>query len=443
MTGREANPTSLRGVCILPDDVLLTIFSEFREPIDVRSGENWLCATTISHVCREWRGLIINTPTFWTKIRLIPSPSRMQRAKAYIKRSKDCPLNVYVACDKSFDNLNEEDGVDFMILIQDCVSRWRTVCFEAGAHRWMEFLIAIMPQRVEWVHNIESLELIQRDYSPTTHEKYPRLHTLLKESAPLALKNLRIRRVPFPWTTLQGIKNLTCLDIRHLATELPYLTFRDVLLTSQGLQQLLIREVALIIEDDADYPTTILPSLQSLEISPFDEFCTARLCSLLSTPKLQSLFVSNIGELCSFTEECLQTSLPKYPAVTSLKISDVSLGDRIPEEFYTSFPMLKHFTLLEWSGWYDDIFGRLNTNGFDPPTCPDVQPQQLPLAWPQLESITLNIPLWPPENNSLTRAIASRFAATGREIKYSEEGVEEDSDSSDEEYRNESEHDDT
>ena len=407
----------------------------------MRSWENWLCATTISHVCREWRVLIISTPTFWTKIRLISSTAQLQRAKAYIKRSKNCSLNVYVACDQSF--RNEEEGVDFMILAQASVLRWRTVCFEAGAHRWMEFLIAIMPNKVKWVHNIESLEFIQREYSPTTHEEYPRLHALLKEFPPLALKNLRIRRVPFPWTTLRGSKSLTCLDIRHLVTELPYHTFRDVLLASRGLQQLLIRDVALIIDDDADYPTTIIPSLQSLEISPFDEFCTARLCSLLSTPKLQSLFVSNIGELCGFTEECLQTSLAKYPAVTSLKISDVSLGDRIPEEFYTSFPMLKHFTLLEWSGWYDDIFGRLNTNGFDPLTCPDVQPQQLPLAWPQLEGITLNIPLWPPGDNSLIRAIASRVAATGTEIKYSEEGVEDDSDSSDEEHRNESEDDDT
>jgi hypothetical protein len=424
------NPTSSCGVCALPDDVLLVIFSEFREPIDVRSWENWLCATTISHVCREWRVLIISTPTFWTKIRLMSSQFR--RAKAYIKRSKGCPLNVFVPCDGHFKN--EEEGVDLMILVQASVLRWRTVCFETASRRWMEFLIAIMPPKVKWVHNIESLELIQHGPSPTTHEKYPRLHALLKEHPPLALKNLRIRRVAFPWTTLQGIKSLTCLDIRHLATELPYLTFRDVLLMSQGLQQLLIRDVALIIENDADYPTTIIPSLQSLEISSFDCFSTARLCSLLSTPKLRSLFVSDIGELSSFTKECLQTSLPKYPAVTSLKISDVSLGDRIPEEFYTSFPMLKHFILLEWSGWYDDIFGRLNTNGADPLTCPDVQPQQLPLAWPQLEGITLNIPLWPPGENSLTRAIASRVAAIGIEIKYSEEGVEEDSDSSDEEY---------
>jgi len=359
----------------------------------------------------------------------------MQRAEAYIKRSKDCPLNVFVACDQSFKN--EKEGVDFMLLIQASVLRWRTVYFEAASHCLMEFLIAIMPKKVKWVHSIESLELIQHDPLPTKHEEYPRLHTLLKEFPPLALKNLRIRRVPFPWTTLQGIKSLTYLDIRHLVTELPYLTFRDVLLMNQGLQQLLIREVALIIEDDTDYPTTIIPSLQSLEISSFDYFCTARLCGLLSTPKLQSLFVSDTGELRSFTKECLQTSLPKYPAVTSLKISDVTLADRIPEEFYTSFPMLKHFTLLEWSGWYDDIFGRLNTNGADPVTCPDVQPQQLPLAWPQLESITLNIPLWPLGDNSLTRAIASRVAAVGIEIKYSEEGVEEDSDSSDEEYRNE------
>lgn len=364
----------------------------------------------------------------------------MQRAEAYIKRSKNCTLNVFVACDRSF--ANEEKGVDLMILIQASVLRWRTVCFEGASHWSMNFLIALMPKRVKWVHNIESLELIQRGLSPPTHEEYPRLHTLLKEFPPLALKNLRIRRVPFPWTTLQRIKSLTCLDIRHLDTELPYLTFRDVLLMNQGLRQLLIRDVTLIIEDDTDHPTTIIPSLQSLEISFLDDFCTARLCSLLSTPKLQSLFVSNIGELCSFTKECLQTSLPKYPAVTSLKISDVVLGDRIPEEFYSSFPMLKHFILLEWSGWYDDIFGRLNTNGADPLTSPDVQPQQLPLAWPQLEGITLNIPLWPPGENSLTRAIASRVAAIGIEIKYSEEGVEEDSDSSDEEYRNESEDDD-
>ncbi|EGN97827.1 hypothetical protein SERLA73DRAFT_74088 [Serpula lacrymans var. lacrymans S7.3] len=121
---RALSPKSPRlSAALLPADILLPIFhiAVFQHDLLHRGT----VPVILSHVCKTWRDLAINTPTLWTTIvsRRPGIPPSLQAPEAhghkrktdpldafplikiFLSRSRDCPLNIYL--DLSWCNSNE------------------------------------------------------------------------------------------------------------------------------------------------------------------------------------------------------------------------------------------------------------------------------------------------------------------------------------------------
>ncbi|KAI6008106.1 hypothetical protein F5J12DRAFT_826658 [Pisolithus orientalis] len=81
----------------LPSDVLEIIFDEsrrvlfrwtgFRRPLPIE--------VQLSHVCRRWRQVALNTPSLWNTLR-IPILHRESAIRTYLHRCNQCPLSVHL-----------------------------------------------------------------------------------------------------------------------------------------------------------------------------------------------------------------------------------------------------------------------------------------------------------------------------------------------------------
>lgn len=85
----------------IPPETLLDIFTHVRPTTDpdwtkpVSSFYSWI---TISHVCREWRELLLANPSMWDHLLVAEScsPSLNTAAKAFLDRAGELPLHLYL-----------------------------------------------------------------------------------------------------------------------------------------------------------------------------------------------------------------------------------------------------------------------------------------------------------------------------------------------------------
>ncbi|THH16977.1 hypothetical protein EW146_g3750 [Bondarzewia mesenterica] len=60
----------------------------------------------VSHVCRRWRDVALRTPSLWTHLNFTEGPP-FEKSKAWIARSKGCPLYIDIDC-----TMDSDDGQD-------------------------------------------------------------------------------------------------------------------------------------------------------------------------------------------------------------------------------------------------------------------------------------------------------------------------------------------
>jgi hypothetical protein len=82
-------------IFMLPWELLRIVFIYSR---DTPGGHH-----SIASVCRLWRQIIINTPSFWTKLRIFPTQrtttaESIARLDAQFRRSGTLPLSIHWHC---------------------------------------------------------------------------------------------------------------------------------------------------------------------------------------------------------------------------------------------------------------------------------------------------------------------------------------------------------
>jgi len=76
---------------------------------DEEEGESELpFEVLISHVCKRWRAVALDTPILWTRLSFEKGTSR-DRHQAYIERAKNAPLEISIDCANESDT-EDEDG---------------------------------------------------------------------------------------------------------------------------------------------------------------------------------------------------------------------------------------------------------------------------------------------------------------------------------------------
>ncbi|KAF9543303.1 hypothetical protein CPC08DRAFT_430226 [Agrocybe pediades] len=83
----------------------------------------------VSHVCRRWREVALDSHMLWTNLDFAQRP-RLGQAKAYIERAQGLPLNIYIDCTFS-QEIDEEDHPDHP-LYQDNEARKKAHSTDCG-----------------------------------------------------------------------------------------------------------------------------------------------------------------------------------------------------------------------------------------------------------------------------------------------------------------------
>ncbi|KAH7919525.1 hypothetical protein BV22DRAFT_1040801 [Leucogyrophana mollusca] len=98
---QEMQPMIPGPITFLPADALLHIFHiGVHDPTDdTFNGADF--AVLVSHICRAWRDLAVNTPTLWTSLAIGMQPGglphtspTLRRAAAFVLRAQNLPLSV-------------------------------------------------------------------------------------------------------------------------------------------------------------------------------------------------------------------------------------------------------------------------------------------------------------------------------------------------------------
>lgn len=88
----------------IPVDILVAIFESllFSYDITKKSAVQYAYQPlTLTHVCRYWPEVALNSPTVWSRIIIVHSKSDLELRilRLYLERSKQVPLELFLMCD--------------------------------------------------------------------------------------------------------------------------------------------------------------------------------------------------------------------------------------------------------------------------------------------------------------------------------------------------------
>ena len=105
----------------LPNELLCQILKTVIETTPARLDPHRVRKCELATVCRHWRDVIVNTPSFWTFVQLAPT-WRKALVKAHLKRSRQCPLDLVFDCFYSRSRF-----IEFLSIVVPTTRRWRSL----------------------------------------------------------------------------------------------------------------------------------------------------------------------------------------------------------------------------------------------------------------------------------------------------------------------------
>ena len=216
---------------------------------------------TVSHVCRHWRDVALDTPALWSDIDLETgkhaAPSR-RRASEYLSRSKGYPLSIFIdvnewgeddesTCSELSDyqspvtNVQLQEIVDLLL---PHVGRWRK--FKLVAEDYLYFHTVLSQLRAAPPASLlEHLELhhLEDDVEPE-HLFFPRpgLMTpfVLFDNCAPKLQHVSFHGVHIDWHNSTFLKDLHYFELAYLSQDVrpSFDDFFTILRSSPGLRTL-------------------------------------------------------------------------------------------------------------------------------------------------------------------------------------------------------------
>ena len=216
---------------------------------------------TVSHVCKHWRAVALETPALWSLIDVETggqaTPS-YRRASAYLSRTKEYPLSISIDVnewDPDDESISSEQSdnhppetsaqlLKIMDLLLPHTGRWRK--FKLVAEDYFHFHTALSrlcsAPPASLLENLE-LHYFDEELEPEPHFfPYPSHKTpfvLFGNSAP-KLQDVSLYGVHIDWHNTTFLKNLHSLELSYLSQDVrpSFDEFFSILRSSPGLRAL-------------------------------------------------------------------------------------------------------------------------------------------------------------------------------------------------------------
>jgi len=216
---------------------------------------------TVSHVCKHWRGVALDTPALWNEIDLETGKHATQsyrRASTYLSRSKGYPLSICIDVNEQGTDdesvYSEQSGYqsprtnaqlqEVMDLLIPHTSRWRKFKLVAESYFYFHTVLSRLTDAPP-ASSLEYLELhhfeeeLEPEYPSFPYPTHKTPFVLFDNYAP-KLQYVSLYGVHIDWRNTTFLKNLHYLELAYLARDVRPLfdDFFTILRSSPGLQTL-------------------------------------------------------------------------------------------------------------------------------------------------------------------------------------------------------------
>jgi hypothetical protein len=345
-------------IIVLPNEILIEIFKAYLSVSKVDEDTAFVQQKTtlcLSHVCRYWRQISIDTRQLWSPIYIgleNNSPGQFSMLQLFLERSGTGPLDISIIVKLS--TPYPDDWVKFadqLKLILPAISRWRRIyVFGEMRHGIYKALRAFTSLHVPYLEMLDVLGVpccIEDEDDEDDGDDDSYLLHIFQGGAPL-LKHLRVRGTSLT-TCKPPLSALVSLDLDSGWQDdcLTFEQYREALTTSTALTDLCIMgdQVSIMMmgttgESNHEPSAIILPSLRRLTISAPD-IGLSKLLRMLETPMLESLTIVSRDWL----RELHTIGLPTYPMLRFLQLDGATFCCREEPCIFQHTPALAHISL--------------------------------------------------------------------------------------------------
>ncbi|EIM85812.1 uncharacterized protein STEHIDRAFT_98008 [Stereum hirsutum FP-91666 SS1] len=335
----------------------------------------------VSHVCRRWRDVAIQSPHLWTELDFTDGPP-FDKAKTYIQRSKECPLDIDIDCtDPEEDDYSTSDSSTsppphlispaHLDTIRDIilphVARWGVFELMVSDYKVMYHTLKSLASAGE-ASQLKALQLYHyEDEAENEDEDEFRYEDMKEGLIPFGgrapqLKHVALWGVHLDWDKASFLEGLEDLELAYHSKDVrpSYDSFTRILSNSPSLTTLTLCSSGPS-GDPSSWPTdplttlpthTVLPSIQNLVLAYHPCNYITPLIARLSLPNLSTLALDYDTE--DFTEFVLDGLLaPRRSSSTyggcasmvagleGLKISELNCTQEAVMKLYDAMPNLK------------------------------------------------------------------------------------------------------
>lgn len=321
----------------LPNEVLGLIFESGR-PLELQRGQH-PAPVYEAQVTRHWREVALSNASLWTHIYIgngVRSHLDLERAAAYLRRSKAAPLKVVI----EINGHTKDEGVISAIcaLVGPCFNRWHS-CYVKS----------------DWA---KGLSMLFQSLSTNT-------------KIPIHLRTLEVHH-------MEHLASISVISRELLC---------DVLKNSSTLTSLTL--TGDVIDDTLADTTVHLPSLRTLRLRAAEMGLTIPATLIaIRAPALQILVLESViqDDLQPFFGSLGDHVETKFPALCSLTIcqdDEPNFSVTTWHQLMLAFPTITDFVLSYHS--LDEFFMALQ-----PPPTPTTHAEMEPTPWSKLQVLTLS-----------------------------------------------------
>lgn len=329
----------------------------------------------ISHVCRRWRAIALDTPGLWTHLTFDDNTNDFERSSEWIRRSKSLPLDIEIDAllpeDAMFDpdnddqpdkELSEKIAADMkraQELLAPVVIRWRSFKLSVSLYEHMTLVLDALAQcssapMLETLHLYCHGENEDADFEEFNPPHLRKHYTLFNGLMP-KLKDIVFWGVHVDWSMfiptaerdVQKLSSAPAFTTNLTKVELGYHTldvrpslevFMNILRCAPRLDTLALScSGPLMPSPDAFVEPLALPTLKSLRLAFLDLDHALILANVLYVPDLNRIELEFEGDdYTPLLDVLLQPMKSPSSFFTPLSVSSITSPNSLPTPSFGS-----------------------------------------------------------------------------------------------------------